>query len=196
VSILVAFVRVTDRLNDAIGRSIAWLTLAIVLITFTVVVLRYVFSLGWVAMQESYVWLHGVVFMAGAAYTLLHNGHVRVDIFYRSGSARFKAWVDLLGSLFLLLPAVLFVAYVSWDYVLGSWLRLEQSREAGGLPGLFLLKTIIWVFCLFVALQGLSLAARSVLVLRGRGGLVPPLDDGDPAEIGTSGIGDARERDA
>ena len=195
MSSLAAFVRVTDRLNDAIGRGIAWLTLVMVLITFAVVVLRYVFSLGWVAMQESYVWLHGIVFMAGAAYTLMHNGHVRVDIFYRPGSARFKAWVDLLGSVFLLLPAVLFVAYVSWDYVLGSWARLEQSREAGGLPGLFLLKTVIWVFCLLVVLQGLSLAARSVLVLRGLAGMVPPPDDGEPAEIGTTGMGDARERD-
>lgn len=173
---LAAFVRLTDRLNDAIGRGVAWLTLAMVLITFAVVILRYVFSLGWVAMQESYVWIHGIVFMLGAGYTLLHNGHVRVDIFYRPGSPRFKAWVDLFGSLFLLLPVVLFVAFVSWDYVLVSWSKLEQSREAGGLPGLFLLKTVIWGFCLLVALQGLSLAARSILVLKGQGAMVPPPD--------------------
>jgi TRAP-type mannitol/chloroaromatic compound transport system permease small subunit len=177
VTCLATLIRFTDRLNDAIGRGVAWLTLAMVLIAFAVVVLRYVFSLGWVAMQESYVWLHGIIFMAGAAYTLLHNAHVRVDIFYRPGSVRFKAWVDLLGSLFLLLPVVIFVGYVSWDYVLVSWSRFEQSREAGGLPGLFLLKTIIWVFCLSVALQGLSLAGRSLLMLKGQGQLVPPLND-------------------
>lgn len=148
-----------------------------VLITFTVVVLRYVFSLGWVWMQEFYVWLHGIVFMLGAGYTLLHGGHVRVDIFYRVNSARFRAWVDLLGCLFLLLPIAFLVLWASWDYVLSSWSKLEESREAGGLPGLFLLKTVIWGFCLLVALQGLSLAARSVLILAGRVEFLPAGED-------------------
>ena len=104
------FVVAVDGLNDRIGRGVAWLTLAMVLITFLVVVLRYVFSLGWVWMQESYVWLHGIVFMLGAGYTLLHGGHVRVDIFYRPKSARFKAWVDIGGSLLLLRPfMILFI---------------------------------------------------------------------------------------
>ncbi|MBI4183791.1 MAG: TRAP transporter small permease subunit [Proteobacteria bacterium] len=138
-----------------------------VAVTFLVVVLRYVFSIGFIWMQESYVWLHGVVFMVGAGYTLLHEGHVRVDIFYRPAGRRFKAWVDLLGSLFLLLPVVAMTAAVSLPYVRESWIRLETSREAGGLPGLFLLKSVLLVFCLLVALQGLSLALRSVLVLRG-----------------------------
>ncbi len=165
---LAAFVRITDRLNDTIGRGVAWLTLAMVLVTFLVVVLRYVFVLGWVWMQESYVWMHGIVFMLGAGYTLLHNGHVRVDIFYRPKSARYKAWVDLLGALLLLLPIVSLVFVVSWPYVLDSWLRLEESREAGGLPGLYVLKTAILAFCVLIGLQGLSLMARSVLVLAGR----------------------------
>ena len=164
---LAGFVRFVDGLNDRIGRGVAWLTLAMVLITFLVVVLRYVFSRGWVWMQESYVWLHGVVFMVGAGYTLLHNGHVRVDMFYRPASARYKAWVDLFGVIFLLLPVVLVVFWASWEYVLVSWSKLEESREAGGLPGLFLLKSVIWAFCAVVALQGLSLAARSILVLTG-----------------------------
>ncbi len=164
---LAGFVRTVDSLNDRIGRGVAWLTLAMVLITFLVVILRYVFSLGWVWMQESYVWLHGIVFMVGAGYTLLHNGHVRVDMFYRPASARYKAWVDLLGVVFLLLPVIAVVSWASTDYVIASWSKLEESREAGGLPGLFLLKSVIWMFCAVVALQGLSLAARSVLVLAG-----------------------------
>ena len=172
---LAAFVKFADRLNDAVGRGVAWLTLAMVIIAFTVVILRYVFSLGWVAMQESYVWLHGMVFMAGAGYTLLHNGHVRVDILYRPGSDRYRAWVDLLGSLLLLMPVVILIVFASWDYVLVSWIKLEESREAGGLPGLFVLKSFIWVFCVLVALQGLSLAGRSFLVLFGKSALVPPL---------------------
>lgn len=178
-NVLAAFVRSVDRLNEAVGRGVAWLTLAMVLITFTVVVLRYVFSLGWVWMQESYVWLHGIVFMVGAGYTLLHDGHVRVDIFYRPRDARYKAWVDLFGSLVLLLPIVAMVFWVSLDYVIVSWTKLEESREAGGLPGLFLLKTVIWAFAALVALQGLSLAGRSALVLGGDRQLTPEPGDGE-----------------
>ena len=157
---LAGIIRRIDRLNDAVGRSVAWLTLAMVLVTFTVVVLRYVFSLGWVWMQESYVWLHGIVFMLGAGYTLLHNGHVRVDIFYRPASDRHKAWVDLFGVVVLLLPVISVSMFYSLDYVIKSWAGLEESREAGGLPGLFLLKSVIWGFCILMALQGLSIHIR------------------------------------
>ena len=172
IRILAAFVRGVDRVNDVIGRGAAWLTLAMVLITFSVVVLRYGFSLGWVAMQESYVWLNGVVFMVGAGYTLLHGGHVRVDLVYAGAGPRFKTWVDLLGALFLLLPVVIVVAIYAAPYVSISWKWLEASREAGGLEGVFLLKSVILVFCLLVGLQGLSLAARNVLVLLGHGEFV------------------------
>ena len=164
---LAAFVRFIDRLNDAVGRGIAWLTLVMVLITFFVVVLRYVYSIGWVWMQESYVWLHGVVFMVGAGYTLLHNGHVRVDIIYRPRDYRYKAVIDILGSILLLLPLVSLVFMVSIGYVADSWIRLEESREAGGLPGLFLLKSVVLVFCVLLGLQGLALAGRSLLALVG-----------------------------
>jgi TRAP-type mannitol/chloroaromatic compound transport system permease small subunit len=174
---LAAFVRFVDRLNDALGRGVAWLTLAMVLITFVVVILRYIFAIGWVWMQESYVWLHGIVFMLGAGYTLLHNGHVRVDIVYRTASPRYKSVVDLLGSLVLLLPLVVVIFSVSFDYVLASWLELEESREAGGLPGLFLLKTVILAFCVLLGLQGLALAGRSLAALAGRADLLPVEDE-------------------
>lgn len=156
-----------DWINERVGRGVAWLTLAMVLITFTVVILRYVFSIGFVWLQESYVWLHGAVFMLGAGYTLLHDGHVRVDVFYREASARRKAAVDLLGAAALLLPFVAMVAWVSWPYVVVSWQRLEGSREAGGLPGLFLLKSLLVAFCFLVGLQGMAMAARAILALGG-----------------------------
>ena len=174
------FVRFVDGLNERVGRAIAWLTLAMVLITFAVVVLRYVYAIGWVWLQESYVWLHGVVFMVGAGYTLLHNGHVRVDVFYRPGGARYKAIIDLGGSLLLLMPLIVMVAFVSFDYVADSWARLEESREAGGLPGLFLLKSVLLLFCGLLGLQGLSLAARSLLVLRGHPEFVTADEDAEP----------------
>ncbi len=164
---LARLVRGIDRLNDRIGEAVSWLTLAMVLVTFLVVVARYGFSWGRIWIQETYVWMHGAVFMLAAGYTLLHDGHVRVDVIYRPASDRFKAWVNLIGALLLLLPMVLVVLVYTVPYVEASWLRLEMSREAGGLPGLFLYKTIIPVFCILVGLQGLALAGRSVLVLRG-----------------------------
>ena len=181
---LAAFVRLIDRLNDAVGRGVAWLTLAMVLITFAVVLLRYVFAIGWVGMQESYVWLHGIVFMLGAGYTLLHQGHVRVDILYRDAAASRKALVDLFGSLLLLLPVVGLIFVVSLGYVADSWMRLEESREAGGLPGLFLLKTVILGFCVLLGLQGLSLAGRSLLVLRRHPDFVTGKDTQESGEAG------------
>ena len=177
--LLATVVRSIDRLNDAIGRAVSWLCLALVVTTGAVVILRYVFAVGFVWLQESYVWMHAVIFMVGAGYTLLHDGHVRVDVFYRSASRRYKAWVNLFGSMVLLLPMAGIVAYMSIGYVNDSWVRLETSREAGGLPALFLLKTVIPIFCVLLALQGLSLAGRSYLILRSY-----PVDD-------ESGVGDA-----
>ncbi len=156
-----------DTINDVIGRSVAWLTLAMVLITFLVVVLRYTFSIGWIAMQESVIYLHATVFMLGAAYTLKKNAHVRVDIFYEKMSVRARAWVDLSGALLLLIPFCLFIIIVSWNYVSLSWSLFEGSRDAGGLPAVFLLKTTIPVMAGLVMLQGVAQALRSVLVLRG-----------------------------
>ena len=161
------FVRAIDGLNDLIGRGVAWLVIPMVVITFLVATLRYGFAIGWGSMQESYMWLYGIMFMVGAGYTLLHGGHVRVDVFYRPASARYKAWVDLFGSLFLLMPVIIMILMYSYPYVVTSWHRLEGSHETGGLPGLFLYKSVILVFCVLMLLQGLSLAARSVLVLAG-----------------------------
>ncbi|MCP4043634.1 MAG: TRAP transporter small permease subunit [Gammaproteobacteria bacterium] len=138
-----------------------------VLVTFVVVVLRYVFNLGWIAMQESVTYMHAIVFMLGAAYTLKQNGHVRVDIFYRRMSVRGRAWVDLFGTLLLLFPTCGFIFWVSWEYVATSWSLLESSRETGGLPGVFLIKTLIPAMSTLFLLQGLALTCRSLLVLAG-----------------------------
>ncbi len=156
-----------DIINEYIGRAIAWFTLAMVLLTFAVVVLRYAFNLGWIAMQETVTYLHALVFMLGAAYTLKHNGHVRVDIFYSKLGVRGRAWVDLAGALLLLLPVAGFILWVSWGYVGSSWSLLEGSREQGGLPGVFLLKSAIPALGILLILQGVSQAIRSLLVISG-----------------------------
>ncbi|MCK5920289.1 MAG: TRAP transporter small permease subunit [Methylococcales bacterium] len=159
---LTTIANVIDRLNETIGRALAWLTLLTVLITFAVVVLRYGFDWGSIAMQESVNYLHALVFMAGAAYTLKHNEHVRVDILYTRLSPRGKAWVDLFGTLILLLPFCIFLIWVSFTYVSNSWQLLEGSREAGGLPLVYLLKSFIPLMGLLLLLQGLSVIARSL----------------------------------
>ncbi len=157
-----------DRISDITGRAIAWLTLAMVLLTTVIVVLRYVFDAGFIWMQESVTWMHAAVFMVGAAYTLLHEEHVRVDIFYRNMSARRRALVDLLGVLLFLLPLCAYLAWMAWDFAATSWAINESSREPGGLPYpmIPLLKSIVVVMPVFVALQGVSLLLRSIASLR------------------------------
>ncbi|MGH6948539.1 MAG: TRAP transporter small permease subunit [Kiloniellales bacterium] len=151
--------------NERLGRLTAWLALFMVLIQFVVVLMRYVFGVGSIAMQESIVYMHGVLFMVGAGYTLLHDGHVRVDIFYREAHPRTKAIIDLLGSLFLLLPVVALIWIYSLPYVTRAWSVLEGSKETSGIQGVYLLKTVVLAFCVLVALQGIALAIRSLLVL-------------------------------
>jgi len=136
------------------GQAISWLTLLMVLITFMIVVLRYVFDTGWIAMQESVNYLHAINFMMGAAYTLQKQKHVRVDIFYQRFSEKQKAMVDLLGTLLLLLPVSAFIIWVSWDYVSASWAMRESSGEAGGLPWLYLLKSLLLLMPLLMIIQG------------------------------------------
>ena len=160
-------VQTIDRINDLIGRSISWLTLVMVIVTFLIVVLRYVFSIGSIAMQESVIYLHALVFMLGAAYTLKRNAHVRVDIFYEKMNPRSRAWVDLLGAVLLLVPFCLFIIFISWNYVSLSWSLLESSRDAGGLPAVFLLKTTIPAMAVLVMLQGIAQGMRSILLLSG-----------------------------
>lgn len=161
-------IQLIDHINDMVGRSISWLTLLMVIVTFLVVVLRYVFNSGSIAMQESIIYLHTFVFMLGIAYTLKQNGHVRVDIFYEKMSLRRRAWVDLLGTIFLLIPFCIFIIVISWNYVLLSWSLLEGSRDAGGIPALFLLKTTIPVMAVLLMLQGIAQGLHSILVLKGQ----------------------------
>lgn len=158
-----------NRLNETVGRSIAWLTLFMVITQFAVVVLRYAFNTGWIAMQESILFMHALVFLLGSAYTLHHNGHVRVDIFYQKMSRRHKALVDVIGSVMLLLPVCLYIGWISWDYVAESWRITEGSREAGGLPGVFLLKSSILAMAALLGLQGISMLCQNLLIVFGAG---------------------------
>ena len=167
-SLLIKLARLSaaiDSFSDWTGRAISWLTLLMVIVTFLIVVLRYVFHTGWIAMQESVLYMHGIVFLLGAAFTLRRNGHVRVDIFYREMGPKSQALVNLFGTLFFLFPTCGFMFFVSWQYVFESWIVMEASREAGGIPAVFLLKTVILMMAALVLLQGISEALRSVMTL-------------------------------
>lgn len=161
-----------ERLSEMTGRITAWLTLAMVIVTGIVVVMRYVFDAGLIWLQESVIWMHAVVFMVGAAYTLRHEDHVRVDIFYRGMSTLRRAWVDAIGVVIFLLPLCGFLAYTAWDFVEVSWSLREASRESGGLPYPLLpvLKSALILMPVLLGLQGLSLLWRSIRVIRGRHG--------------------------
>jgi TRAP-type mannitol/chloroaromatic compound transport system permease small subunit len=154
-----------DRVNTGIGHGASWCALAIVLIGFAVVLLRYALGLGSIWLQESILYFHAALFLLAAAWTLKEGGHVRVDVFYADASPRAKAWIDLLGALLLLLPFCFAILWFSLPYVTRSWAILERSREASGLPLVFLLKTLIPVFAAMLALQGLSQAIKSVAML-------------------------------
>lgn len=158
---------VIDALNVRIGRACAWLSLAIVIVQFLVVVGRYVFGVGSILVQESIVYMYAFLFMLAAAYTLRQDGHVRVDILYREADPRWKALVNLLGAVFFLIPVCILIAWVSWPYVSASWAVLEGSKETSGIPGVFLLKTVIIVFAIQMGLQGLSMVLHSIQALRG-----------------------------
>jgi TRAP-type mannitol/chloroaromatic compound transport system permease small subunit len=160
-----AFADRIDRLNGAIGRSVAWLCLVVVAAQFAVVVLRYAFGLGSIWLTESIIYGHATMFMLAAAWTLREGGHVRVDIFYAEAPPRRRAVIDLCGALLLLVPFMLVLAWFALPYVARSWAILETSPETSGIPAIFLLKTLIPLFAVLMAMQGVAQAIRALDVL-------------------------------
>jgi len=157
---------VIARIVSAAGRAVAWLTLLMTLLTFGIVVLRYGFNQGWIWLQESVTYLHAAVFMVAAAWALQTDDHVRVDIFYRERSPRHRAAVNLAGTLLFLVPFGVLLLAVGWDYVAASWATREVSREAGGLPLVWLLKTLILVLPALLLMQSWVTAAAAIRQLR------------------------------
>lgn len=173
MTLLSYLMQLINLINRTLGNIFMWLAVGIVVVCFWVVVERYVIGITRLWMQDLYPWMNGVMFTGVAAYALYRDDHVRVDIFYRPASTRTKAALDLLGVCLFLLP----FAWVVWTYSLifvqRSWGLLEPSANPGGMPGLFVLKAFILVFAVTVALQGVAMAIRSILLLAGRGDLVP-----------------------
>ncbi|MDN3637962.1 TRAP transporter small permease subunit [Simiduia curdlanivorans] len=143
-------------ITSALGRAVAWLTLLMVLLTSCVVLLRYGFNIGSVALQESVTYLHGIVFLLALAYTADTDQHVRVDIFYRRFSPRTQAWVNCLGSLVFLLPFAVYLLWVTWPFFVNAWHIRETSAEAAGLPFVYLLKGLLPLAAASLVLQAIG----------------------------------------
>jgi TRAP-type mannitol/chloroaromatic compound transport system permease small subunit len=156
-----------DTLTDLAGRFLSWLTLLMMLLLCLVVVLRYGFDVGFIALQEFVTYLHASVFMLGAGYALKQDGHVRVDIFYRNFSTRGRAWINSIGCIVFLLPVCGYILLSSWDFVAQSWHIREVSSEPGGIAAVFLLKSLIPLLAITLGLQGIAELLRNLLVLAG-----------------------------
>ncbi len=174
--------------NLMIGKTFAWLSLGIVVVCFTVVVQRYIFATSYVWMQDLYIWLNGAMFTAVAGFALLRDDHVRVDIFYRPAKMRTRALTDLIGVFLFLLPFTGVVYVYSMPFVLRAWGHYESSANVGGMPGLFILKSFVIAFVVLIALQGVAMVIRSILVLSGNEQMVPKSIQysANQAEIDTS----------
>ena len=166
-STMLALYQFISRFTERLGLTTRYLGLCLVICTALVVLLRYAFNYAPIALQEIMTYLHTSLFMLGAAYTLKHDGHVRVDVFYQHMSARSQHWVNILGSVFLLFPTCLFVLIICIPYVSSSWAISEHSIESSGLPWLFLLKSLLLVQPVLLMIQGLAEILRHALLLKG-----------------------------
>ena len=161
--------RSIDTFNEWVGRVAAWLVLIMVLIVFYSVITRYLFSINSVAVQELQWHLFALIFLLGAAYTLKHDEHVRVDIIYQSRwmNDRRRAWINLIGGCFLLIPFCLLVIITSYPFVYTSIISGEGSPDPGGLPYRFLLKAAIPIGFGLLMLQGIADSLTHLLYLLG-----------------------------
>ena len=157
------FINILKNLSSTISyiNKIAGFICAIIVVlmslnVFLVVVLRYLFGISFIWMQETYVWMHAYIFMLGAGFTYLNDDHVRIDIIYRSSSKLYKALVDSIGIIFLLLPFLYIIWNFSYPFVYKSWEMNEISREAGGLSMLYLLKLAILLFVALLSIQAIA----------------------------------------
>ena len=154
--------RLIERVIDAVGRGAAWLNLGMVALTCVVVALRYLFDTGAIFLQESVVYLHGAALLAGLSYALKHDVHVRVDVLYSRFTPRARSRVNMVGHALLLAPLAVAIIVLSWGYAADSWAVLEGSQEVGGVPAVFLLKTLLPLAAFLLLLQVAALLLREI----------------------------------
>ncbi len=167
ILVLLKASRLIDQINEGIGKAISWLTLLMVVVVSIDVLLRYIFSISYLALQEFEWHAFSLVFLLGAGFTLRHNDHVRVDIFYQRLGKRGKAIVNLVGCLVFLFPGCYLIIRTSFPFIYSSWSMHEGSPEPGGLPLRYLLKTAIPIGYMLVGMQGISMFIKNLFILLG-----------------------------
>lgn len=165
---MISLYRYISQFIERLGLITSYLALILVINTALVVVLRYAFNWAPIALQETMTYLHASLFMLGAAYTLKHDGHVRVDVFYQHYSEKKKALVNLLGTVLFLFPTCLFILFICFPYVESSWAMGERSVEGNGLPWLYLLKSLLLLQPILLMLQGAAEIIKNIMVLKGQ----------------------------
>ncbi len=167
MNIMRKYVKLVDALNGKIGVLVAWMTTLLVLNVFYDTIMRYAFKKGNIALQELEWHIFSVIFLIGAAYTLKHDGHVRVDIIYTRLGQRAKAWINLFGTIFFLIPFCLIVMYATSGFIANSWAVREMSPDPGGLPARYILKSMIPLGFFLLMLQGIAEGLKAILFLKG-----------------------------
>jgi TRAP-type mannitol/chloroaromatic compound transport system permease small subunit len=167
VNVLLSLARLIDALTERIGRLVIWLVLVATLISAGNALARYALGESSNAWLEIQWYLFGAMFLLGAGYTLKHNGHVRIDIFYNRFGARGQAWIDLVGGVLFLLPMAILLTWLAWPMFLDAWHTHEMSPDAGGLVRWPVKLLLPLGFCL-LALQGVAEVIKRLGVLRGR----------------------------
>ncbi len=157
-----AIINRIETASKALGQAAAWCALAMMLFQMVSVLVRYVFSYGLITFQEAVIYCHATLFMLGAAYVLQLNEHVRVDVIYANLSAAMRRRIDIVGLVFFVLPVAAVIGWFGFPYVARSWATLEGSRQAGGIPAIFILKSTIVVFAVSVGLQAICTAVRLI----------------------------------
>ena len=165
---LLALSRMIDGINTVFGKAAEWMVLAACVISAGNAVSRYAASWSSNAWLEVQWYLFAGVVMLGAAYTLNRNGHVRVDLVYGNLTDRKRLWVDVLGILFFLFPAMILLAWMTWPFFMDSFVRNEASQNAGGLIR-WPVKLVLPLGFLLISLQGLSELIKRIALLRGIG---------------------------
>ena len=160
------YIKFIDKINTKLGVITSWLTFVLVLVTCYDVFTRYVLNESSIALQELEWHLFGVIFLMAAAFTLIKDEHVRVDVFYSRFSEEKKAWINFLGAIFFLIPFCVLAIYTSKNFVINSFMFKETSPDAGGLPARYIIKAFIPVSFIFLLFQGISLAFKSFLEIK------------------------------
>ena len=168
MNIIKRIVNAIDALNLWVGSAVSWVSGLVVVVVFSDVVMRYAFNISFVFTQELEWHLFAFIFLMGAGYTLLKDGHVRVDIFYQRGSPKTKAWINLVGVIFFLIPGCYLIISTSLLWVHSSWSVMEGSPDPGGIPYRYVLKACVPVGFSLMLLQGISLGLKSLMTILGK----------------------------